>query len=243
VIPGSVRLVWPAIGVGVLVAVVATSLGNWQTRRGDEREAVQLQWERARHADPVELRTEADLGAVPSKVPTRVALTGEFRTEATIYVDNRILDGAPGFQVVTPLRMANGAVVLVNRGWAPRDRADPKRLPTLATPRGPARIEGLAVARVPRAFELGSTPLAAPPAIWPNVDFADVERATGLRLERFVVQQSNDLDDSLRREWLPPNTGAQKNRAYALQWYALAALSAGLTLFFGGRALWQRRMQ
>jgi surfeit locus 1 family protein len=29
----------------------------------------------------------------------------------------------------------------------------------------------------------------------------------------------------------------QKHRGYALQWYGLAALSAGLTLFFGGRAL------
>jgi cytochrome oxidase assembly protein ShyY1 len=152
-----------------------------------------------------------------------------------------MLDGAPGFQVVTPLRMTNGAVVLVNRGWVPRDLADPKRLPALVTPRGPVRVEGVAVARVPRLFELGSMPLAAPPAIWPNVAFEEVERATGLRLERFVVQQSNDLGDSLRRDWRPPTVGSEKNRAYALQWYALAALSAGLTLFFGSRALWQRK--
>jgi len=241
--PGSARLVWPAIALGILIAFVAASLGNWQTRRGDEREAIQERWEHAQRADPVELRTEADLGAVPSKVPVRVALTGEFRPEATVYADNRMLDGASGFQVVTPLRMANGAVVLVNRGWVPRDLADPKRLPELRTPRGPARIEGIAVARVPRLFELGSTALAAPPAIWPNVDFEEVERATGLRLERFVVLQSNDLGDSLRREWRSPSPGSQKNRAYALQWYAIAALSAGLTLFFGGRTLWRRKMQ
>lgn len=237
----SARPVWPAIGVGIVVAIVAASLGNWQTRRGDERESMQAQWERAEHAVPAELRTESEFGAVRSKLPVRVALTGEFRSDATIFADNRTLDAAYGFQVITPLQLKNGAAVLVNRGWIARDIADPRRLPALTTPRGPVHIEGIAVARVPRLLELGSTSRAAPPAIWPNVDFEEVERATGLRLERFVVQQTNDVGDSLRRSWRPPNTGSEKNRAYALQWYALSALSAGLTAFFGGRALRHRK--
>ncbi|HTN49383.1 MAG TPA: SURF1 family protein [Burkholderiaceae bacterium] len=222
------------------MAAAAVSLGNWQTRRGDAREALQAEWDRAERLTPVELRTEADFEAARQRLPVRVALSGELRPEATVFVDNRALDGAPGFQVVTPLHLANGAAVLVNRGWLPRDLADPSRLPQLSTPRGQVRIEGLAVPRVPRLLELASTTLAPPPAIWPNLEFEDVERATGLRLERLVVQQTNDTGDRLHRIWPHPSIGAEKNRAYALQWYGLAVLSAGLTAFFGGRA-WLRQ--
>ena len=93
------------------------------------------------------------------------------------------------------------------------------------------------MARVPRLLELAATPLARPPAIWPNLEFEDVERATGLRLARFVVQQTNPTGDGLRRVWTPPAVGVEKHWGYALQWYGLATLSAGLTAFFGGRAL------
>jgi cytochrome oxidase assembly protein ShyY1 len=75
------------------------------------------------------------------------------------------------------------------------------------------------------------------PGIWPNLEFEDYERIAGVRVARLVVQQTSDAVDGLRRAWPPPASGVEKHRGYALQWYGLAALGAGLTLFFGGRAL------
>ena len=233
----SARRFWLAIAAGIALTAVAVLLGNWQTRRGHEKEARQIQWERAGNANPVSLQIDSELDAAVWQLPLRVALRGEFEPRATVFVDNRALDGIAGFQVVTPLRLANGTAVLINRGWLARDPADPARLPSLETPRGVVQVEGLAVPRVPRLLELAATPLAPPPAIWPNVEFEDVERATGLRLARFVVQQTTASGDGLRRVWTPPATGVEKHWGYALQWYGLATLSAGLTAFFGGRAL------
>ncbi|HEU0202970.1 MAG TPA: SURF1 family protein, partial [Burkholderiaceae bacterium] len=60
--------------------------------------------------------------------------------------------------------------------------------------------------------------------------------ATGLPLARLVVQQTSNADDGLTRRWPRSPGGAQKNRGYAFQWYAIAAVIGALTIFFGWRA-------
>lgn len=231
---------WLAMAAGVALTVLAISLGNWQTRRGDTREAIEAQWHSAEAARPTDVATLNDATAVAANLPRRVTMRGTFVPAATVFVDNRTLDGVAGFQVVTPLRLDDGTAVLINRGWVARDARDPSRLPDLTTPAGAVPIEGLAVSRVPRLLELAATVTPALPGIWPNLDFDDYEKAAGFSVARVVVQQTNDTTDGLRRVWPRPAAGVEKHRGYALQWYGLAALSAGLTFYFGGRALRRR---
>jgi cytochrome oxidase assembly protein ShyY1 len=127
--------------------------------------------------------------------------------------------------------------VLVNRGWVARDSRDPARVPKVELPPGPATIDGLAVARVPRLLELGQKPVLQVPGIWPNLEPGEYGRVSGLAVAEFVVQQTSAMPDNLRRAWPRPSAGIEKHRGYALQWYGLAVLSAGLTIFFGVRAL------
>ena len=231
---------WLAMAAGVALTVLAASLGNWQTRRGDTKEAIEAQWHSAEAARPADVATLNDATAVAASLPRRVTMRGTFVPAATVFVDNRTLDGVAGFQVVTPLRLEDGTAVLINRGWAARDARDPARIPDLTTPAGAVPIEGLAVSRVPRLLELTATVTPALPGIWPNLDFEDYERAAGFSVARVVVQQTSDTADGLRRVWPRPAAGVEKHRGYALQWYGLAALSAGLTLYFGGRTLRRR---
>jgi surfeit locus 1 family protein len=142
-----------------------------------------------------------------------------------------------GFQVVSPMRVGEDLIVLVNRGWIARDARDPALMPMVELPAGPTVVEGLAVARIPRLLELGQTPARRVPGIWPNLELDDYRRMTGLAVAGFVVQQTSPAQDNLRRVWARPSLGIEKHRGYALQWYALAALTAGLTIFFGARAL------
>ena len=53
---------------------------------------------------------------------------------------------------------------------------------------------------------------------------------SGLELEPYAIEQHSPLADGLVRDWPRAEFGAEKNESYALQWYALAALS--LILFF-----------
>ena len=235
------RHLYLAICLGVVVTIVAVLLGQWQTRRGDMKEALQARWDAAATAMPMDVKSIDDAAAVAAGLPRRVELRGEFLPAATVLVDNRALAGRAGFQVVTPLRVSDALVVLINRGWVVRDVADPSKLPAVDTPRGVIAITGLAVERVPRMLELASPPLPQLPGIWPNLPYDEFERVAGLRVARFVVQQTSESADGLRRTWARPASGVDTHRGYALQWFGLAALSAGLTAYFGGRALRRSR--
>jgi len=226
-----------ALLAGIAGVALAASLGNWQTRRGDEKAARQAQWDEAVARAPTPIAVPDDASGVARSLPQRVEMNGTFVTQATVYVDNRLVDGVAGFQVVTPVAVAEGMPwILVNRGWAARSMADRTRLPAAPIANAPLRVEGIAVPHVPRALEIGERggPLGG---IWQNLDFEAYERASGRKVARFVVQQTNDTGDGLRRAWARPDAGVDKHRGYAFQWYSLAALIVVLTLYFGGKAL------
>jgi len=226
-----------ALLAGIAGVVLTASLGNWQTRRGDEKAARQAQWDEALARAPSPIAGLDEAADVAGNLPQRVEMTGAFVPEATVYIDNRLVDGVAGFQVVTPVAIADGLPwILVNRGWAARSMADRTRLPSAPIANGPLRVEGVAVPHVPRALDLGERggPLGG---IWQNLDFEAYEQASGRKVARFVVQQTNDTGDGLRRAWGRPDAGVDKHRGYAFQWYSLAALIVVLTLYFGGKAL------
>jgi surfeit locus 1 family protein len=47
---------------------------------------------------------------------------------------------------------------------------------------------------------------------------------SGLALQPVLVQQTSAAADGLAREWSRPDTGVQKHRGYAMQWYLFAIL-------------------
>lgn len=229
-----------AIAAGIAGVALTVSLGQWQTRRGDEKAERQSQWDAALARAPAAIEGAGDVARVALGLPQRVQATGTFVADGTVYIDNRLVDGVAGFQVVTPLAVGEGLPwILVNRGWAPRDMADRTRLPAAPVGSEPLRVEGLAVQSVPRALDLGEKG-GRLRGIWQNLDFEAYEHASGHPVARFVVQQTNDTGDGLRRAWNRPDAGVDKHRGYAFQWYSLAALIAALTLFFGGKALIRR---
>ncbi len=160
--------------------------------------------------------------------PREVALkhivaTGTFVPEHTVYLDNKLRRGRPGYEIVTPLKL-DGVHVLVNRGWVPaaRTRAE---LPQVPTPAGPVRIEGLALERLPHVLEASPTTGAK---LRQNIDIESFAQETGLRLQPIVIEQHSPAADGLARDWPRPDAGIEKHEAYSLQWYSLAGLALAL---------------
>jgi surfeit locus 1 family protein len=227
-----------ALVAAVGAAALALSLGNWQLRRAQEKLALQASWDLAEQRSPQAV-TAADIAAVGRHLPSRVRMSGRFIHEHEVWLDNRQMDGQAGFFLITPLRLVDGAVVLVNRGFVRRDPHERTRLaPVDRTPEY-VNVEGIAVAEPPRVLQLGENAPAikGKPVIWQNFDFEKFEGGSGLRVGRWVVQQTNSGNDGLLRNWPRLSAGVDMHRGYALQWFALAALIVALTLAFGYRAL------
>lgn len=117
---------------------------------------------------------------------------------------------------------------MVLRGWVARDVRDRTRALAYATPTGPVRIEGLAVAELPQPIVLrdDGTGLAPDATIVQRFDLEAWRRTRAPDAAPVVVRQTSVLDDDLQRDWVQPGTGVDRHYGYAVQWFALSALTA-----------------
>jgi surfeit locus 1 family protein len=115
---------WVALTLAVLLLMVAmTNLGFWQLRRLHDRKAVNAEIRDRTAAAPVPIdgllgpsATYADGSGAEWRTVTAV---GVYDASQEVLVANRSFDGAPGLHVLTPLRLADGRALFVNRGWVP----------------------------------------------------------------------------------------------------------------------------
>ena len=222
----------------VVVVGVGIALGNWQMRRAEEKIAVAVQLHERGMQAPVVLgdgggKQEDDrVGTSAHPTFRRIHMTGQFVTGWPVFLDNRPHAGRAGFYLAMPFRIAGSdRHVLVLRGWLPRDPREYGRLPEYATPQGTTTVEGVVVDKAGHVMQLGTAAAVKPGAIVQNLEVEEMARASGLRLEPFFVQQTGPqvAGDPIVRDWPAPDTGIDKHRGYAVQWYALAAMAA---LFF-----------
>src|SRR5262245_37314739 len=205
----------------IAFCALTVALGLWQTRRAGEKESLQATLDQRTAEPPLMLPpVPATWDAVAMR---RISAQGEYADRFGTLLDNKVHRGRVGYQVVTPLRIAGSNLhVLVNRGWiaAGRTRDDVPRVPPL---RGPQTVAGIAVTPPERVYELA--PETPRNAVWQHLVLERYRAWSGLELAPFVVEQTNDAGDGLVREWDRPDSGADRHRGYALQWFSLAALA------------------
>jgi surfeit locus 1 family protein len=220
--------VWALVLAGLGCAAFI-ALGNWQARRAEEKRVLGAQLEQASKSPPLEI---APAARVSELIHRQVAVRGTFLPQHTVFLDNKLRKGRVGFEVVTPLKLANSDLhVLVNRGWV---EAPPVRglAPQVRTPAGEVRVEGIALERLPQALQAGAAPSGR---IRQNLDLESFAKESGLRLQPPLIEQHSLSDDGLLREWPRLDAGVEKHESYALQWYSLAALAAILAIVLSFR--------
>jgi cytochrome oxidase assembly protein ShyY1 len=221
----------------VALVVLGIMLGNWQTRRAEEKLGIAARLAERGAQAPVVFGQGGGVqghervdGVHPTVIEyRRVRVTGEWVSGWPLFLDNRPLNGRAGFILAMPFKIAGSDKhVLVLRGWLPRDANDYARLPGFQTPPGTVTVEGVATLSAGQVMQLGGAGELTPGARVQNLDIAAVAKASGLALAPFFVQQAGQ-GEGLVRDWPAPETGVDKHRGYAFQWYALAAMAA---LFF-----------
>jgi len=228
------RLVVVTLAALVCAAVTAR-LGFWQLDRGAQKTALQAAIDARATLAPLaeaDLATDAARAAAQHHRPVR--LSGHWSASHTVFLDNRQMGGRPGFYVVTPLKLADGRAVLVQRGWAPRDLRDRARVPAPLTPAAPVVVTGRLAPAPGRLYEFDSPSADAAGPIRQNLDLAAFARETGLVLLPSSVLQTEPAvpQDGLLRDWPAPSLGVAKHHGYAFQWFGLSALVVLLYVWF-----------
>ncbi|NJD08208.1 MAG: SURF1 family protein [Methylococcaceae bacterium] len=208
------------------------ALGVWQVHRAEYKRGLMSQQQARERLPPRPLPTAsidlAELRYLP------VTATGSYDGDHQFLLDNQVVDGRPGFRVLTPLRLASGDAVLVNRGWVPQGK-DRSQLPALPVPAGKVTLTGH-IDRFPAVgFRLKGAEIPAPG--WPAlVQLAEAEPLTvrlGYRLQPYQVLLAAGEPGGFLVTGLHIDLRPETSQGYALQWFSFAAATLILYLWYG----------
>lgn len=130
------------LAFAIAFAIACAFLSSWQLSRGKEAMAANAIIDANFNSTPVPIASA--LPALESfradQQWLRVTVTGRYLSNDELLVRNRPTNDGPGFEVLTPLRLADGTVFVVDRGWVPTgNRQDaPDSVP--AAPSGEVKV-------------------------------------------------------------------------------------------------------
>lgn len=198
-------------------------LGNWQTRRAQEKEQIAEQ-----------IREQAQLSSRLITVSEfnklhpfqRVRLRGQFVQQWPLYLDNRPMNGKAGLVAIMPFQISGSPnMVLVARGWFQRDPRDRTKIPNLVVPSEEIEIEGVVRDHLDRSMQLAQDEMLVPGAILQNIAPQNVAASLKAPVTDWILEQTSTQGEGLQRDWTAPSNGADKHRAYAFQWYGLVVMA------------------
>ena len=227
---------WLMLFVSLSVALLTARLGVWQLDRARHKEQAHAKVQAQGQLPPLKTQDFLVLPVTTEGLERRVDLQGEWMPQWTVFLENRTMQGRPGFWVLTPLQLYPNRVVLVQRGWMARDLVQSDKLPVPETPPGRVHLQGRWIASPSKMMELSQptnqhSKSSGFQTLRQNIDMTAYESETGLSIVANVLQ-TGEPSEGLMRDWPASLSGADKNRAYALQWFALALLSIGLFAWF-----------
>lgn len=216
------RLILP-LAFGITGFAVLLSLGIWQMQRMHWKADILAAIDARIGAAPV------DLPAVPTDPGDRyspVTVSGRF-TGPEIQVLASSKGMGAGVRIIAAFETDAGRKVMVDRGLLPEDLRHTTRAPAPANVTGnlhwPDEVDSYTPAPDPKA------------GLWFARDVPAM--AITLGTEPVLIVARNDTGDQIRP--MPVDSGAIPNNhfSYAVQWFGLAAVWAGMT----GLYLWRIR--
>lgn len=227
-----------------LVGVAVTArLGFWQLSRATEKLAFQTTIQQQAALAPLDARALAESGDLNASLYRSVKLRGIWLPQYTVYLDNRQMDGKPGFFVLTPFEFEVKAetlkkTILVQRGWVARNFLDRQQLPQIKTAEGEVALLGRIALPPSKLYDFKGVESGQ---IRQNIALKALAQEFKIELLNVSLLQLDDPslavntllpNDGLIRRWQMPSATAEKNYGYMVQWWALSTLIAILYVWF-----------
>ena len=215
---------WIATHILVIALMVTmVNLAMWQLDRHQQRKdfnATLVQ----RFDAPIRPLDELLQGSDPSDIewlPT--AITGTYLQGEDVSLVNVSQNGAAGYDVITPLLLSNGKVVLVNRGFLPLVAEFPP------APSGEVSILGRIRATSERRTGAVSDPATGELAEVQRIDIDRLQQQIDGELVPVYVQllKSTPSEDASLSTIVDPEFGNGPHMSYVIQWIIFALSAAG----------------
>lgn len=204
----------------VIVMAGLVSLGFWQLRRADEKQALLATL--AEGQKTTVLLAGVNANSLPRY--QRVVASGRYVSAQQVLLDNMPSGtGKPGYHVLTPFLLDDGAVLLVDRGWVPVG-SDRSVLPEVELDETPRELGGVLDGLPVPGMRMGAPET---PATWPKVlnfpERAQLTEVYGERLLEPILLLDPSAGEGFERLWAARfGFDPRRHVGYAIQWFGLA---------------------
>lgn len=202
----------------ILAVALFVRLGIWQLDRGHEKQRL-LNSSHAESVRPPVLWRADD--ALPKQYQA-LQVRGHFLS-TTLLLDNQHYQHQFGYDVLSPLVLADGSIVLVDRGWIMRD-PQAHQLPDIEIPAGNLQVFGSAYYPSSKHWILGQA-LEEKNASFAIVELLDVPLISQFlhkSVYPFIIRQNKAEAHGYMREWAIVSMPPTRHYGYAVQWFAIA---------------------
>jgi cytochrome oxidase assembly protein ShyY1 len=228
---------WIPVVMTLVAFVILARLGFWQLSRGEEKQQRLTQIANYQQYDLMSFDNLLNVMKTYEPTGITVKVQGQFATPYSWLLDNKIVKGQPGYDVLLAMQpQGYDQYLLVNMGWLKGDYANRDTLPSFDIPQGAVTIEAFVKAKDLASFALSEQSVNKQK--WPlrtqQVDIERLEQQSGLRFYPFMLyaQQANDF--GFTHHYEPVVMPPEKHRAYAMQWFLLA-LAVIIVFIFASR--------
>jgi len=217
---------WLPFVVGAVLVVQFAGLGTWQVSRGIGARAQQELF-----SDETGFSSWSN--GMEIRPYQRLKVTGSFDSAHQFLLDNIILNSRYGYYVLTPIRTgADSPLLIINRGWVEKIGSEfDAGLIQLGA--DDVTVRGRAGSLPKAGYKMGDAIVTGSPwpqhAVYPTL--ADLAAALGSDVQPFVLLMDPQDEFGFVRHWVPEEMGPARHFAYALQWFAMAAVLAALLIW------------
>jgi surfeit locus 1 family protein len=234
--PSPLKAVLALTGAG-LAFMLLIALGVWQLERRVWKLNLIAETQARTHAAAVPAPDPGDLAGLQSGsfVYRPVVVEGRFLNDKETLVQ-ALSELGPGYWVMTPLETTRGFTVLINRGFVPDEKADP-RSRQQGQIAGPTLVRGLLRASEPGGGFLHHNNPAG--GRWYSRDVQAIAAASGLRRAApyFIDANASPNPGGYPVGGLTVIRFPNNHLVYALTWFSMA----GGVLLLTGAAVRQER--
>lgn len=207
---------WRLLAFSVSFLLLFLYLAFWQLDRAEDKKQLLAQAQIMANQEGEWLTQDMDIN-----IGEPVRAEGVFDSDIVLLLDNRVLNGRVGYEVIQLFVVSEGYGALVNRGFVPGQTT---RLDLPAVPlamRVPQAIRGHAYLTelvTPDQNVSGSDS----PWVIQVAKPAELESLTGFKLFPHVVRLDDAHVDALPRYWPVTTMTPERHMGYAVTWFTMA---------------------
>jgi surfeit locus 1 family protein len=206
---------WKVTAFSTVCLLVFLRLGFWQLDRAEEKETMIVEQQTLRTSESLPAARLSD----DTRNGTPVHLQGSYDLDRVFLLDNRILKGVVGYEVLMLFRdISLSEPLLVNLGFVPmgRTRSD---LPEIPSPGNSSTADGYVYHQ---ADQRPMLPAAGWPKVVQAVDADEISNIAKETIYPHLIRLSEDDPNALPRNWPLTVIQPEKHLGYAVQWFLMA---------------------